>query len=176
MGRFLELFRPVSRFIPEVAQPERRVSFNSRLLWTGLALIIYLVMSEIPLYGISVRRESDALFTMRVIFASNHGTLMELGIGPIVTAGLIIQLLAGSGLIEVDFNNTEDRALFTSASRRRPRPSRRPGMPCSRPAAPAREAARRARLACRRNPARPGRPRECGRRKGGPSPRSATRP
>jgi len=117
MGRFLELFRPVSRFIPEVAQPERKVSFNSRLLWTGLALIIYLVMSEIPLYGISVQRESDALFTMRVIFASNHGTLMELGIGPIVTAGLIIQLLAGSGLIEVDFNDTEDRGLFTTASK-----------------------------------------------------------
>lgn len=117
MGRFLQLFKPISRFIPEVKPPERKVSFNSKLLWTGLALIIYLAMSEIPLYGIPYREESEALFTMRVIFASKHGSLMELGIGPIVTAGLIIQLLAGSGLIEVDFSNTEDRALFTSASK-----------------------------------------------------------
>jgi preprotein translocase SecY subunit len=74
-------------------------------------------MSEVPLYGIAPRAESEALFTMRVVFASKYGTLMELGIGPIVTAGLIIQLLAGSGLIEVDFSNPEDRALFTTASK-----------------------------------------------------------
>jgi len=117
MGRFLQLFEPISRFVPEVKPPGRKVSFNARLIWTGLALIIYLVMAEIPLYGISVQSESSALFTMRVIFASNHGTLMELGIGPIVTAGLIVQLLAGSGLIEVDFSNSDDRALFTTASK-----------------------------------------------------------
>ena len=39
---------------------------------------------------------------MRVILASNRGTLMELGISPIVTSGMIMQLLAGSKLIEVD--------------------------------------------------------------------------
>ena len=117
MGAFLEFFRPIARFIPEVKPPERRVGFNSRLVWTGLALIVFLVMSETPLYGISITQESEALFTMRVIFASNHGTLMELGIGPIVTAGLIIQLLAGSAIIEVDFSKPDDRALFTTASK-----------------------------------------------------------
>jgi preprotein translocase SecY subunit len=117
MGRFLQLFEPISRFIPEVRPPERKVSFNSKLLWTGLALIIYLIMSEVPLYGVPIREESEALFTWRVIFASSHGTLMQLGIGPIVTAGLIIQLLSGSGIIEVDFSNPGDRALFTTASK-----------------------------------------------------------
>ncbi len=117
MGRFLELFKPISPFVPEVKPPERKVSFNSRLLWTGLALIIYLIMSEIPLYGITITGVGDPMYTMRVIFASSRGTLMELGIGPIVTAGLIIQLLAGSGIIEVDFSNPEDRALFTTASK-----------------------------------------------------------
>jgi len=42
---------------------------------------------------------------------------MELGIGPIVTAGLILQLLAGSGMIACDFTNPEDRAAFTTASK-----------------------------------------------------------
>jgi preprotein translocase subunit SecY/protein transport protein SEC61 subunit alpha len=53
---------------------------------------------------------------MRVIFASQHGTLLELGIGPIVTAGLLIQLAAGS-LIEFDNTDPEQRALFTTASK-----------------------------------------------------------
>jgi len=116
MGRFLDLFRPISRFIPEVKPPERKVGFNQRLMWTGLALIIYLIMAETPLFGVNVGTETDALFTMRVIFASQHGTLLELGIGPIVTAGLIIQLLAGT-IIEFDNTDPEQRALFTTASK-----------------------------------------------------------
>jgi len=117
MGTFLELFRPISRFIPEVKAPERKVSFNRRLIWTLLALVCYLVMAEVPLYGVDVGEENEALFTMRVIFASTHGTLLELGIGPIVTAGLIIQLLAGSEIISFDNTNPDDRALFTTASK-----------------------------------------------------------
>lgn len=116
MVKFLELFRPISKAIPEVKAPERKIPFSSRLLWTAVALIIYLVMAEIPLYGISTSG-SDPLFALRVIFASNHGTLLELGIGPIVTAGLIIQLLAGSDLIQFDRSNPEDRALFQTASK-----------------------------------------------------------
>ena len=117
MGRFLELFRPISRFIPEVKQPERKVSFNSRLMWTALALIVYLVMGEITLYGIDPNLRTDTFTAWQVIFASTRGTLLELGIGPIVTAGLIIQLLAGSEIIGFDNRNPEDRALFTTASK-----------------------------------------------------------
>ena len=118
MGRFLELFRPISRFVPEVKAPERKVSFNTRLMWTALALIVYLIMAETPLYGVAKKGDQvDALFTMRVIFAATQGTLLELGIGPIVTAGLIIQLLAGSDIIGFDNTDPEDRALFTTASK-----------------------------------------------------------
>ena len=59
---------------------------------------------------------------MRVILASNRGTLMELGITPIVTSGMIMQLLAGANLIEVDFSLKEDRALFSGAQKRECRP------------------------------------------------------
>ena len=55
---------------------------------------------------------------MRVILASNRGTLMELGITPIITSGMIIQLLQGAGFIEVDFTLKEDRALFGAAQKR----------------------------------------------------------
>lgn len=61
---------------------------------------------------------SDPLYWMRVILASNRGTLMELGITPIVTSGMIMQLLAGANLIEVDYSLKEDRALFSGAQKR----------------------------------------------------------
>jgi len=116
MGTFLNLFKPISRFIPEVKAPERKVSFNARIMWTIISLVIYLIMAETPLYGVALSQEADPLTTMRLIFASTRGTLLELGIGPIVTAGLIIQLLAGT-IIEFDRSDPEHRALFTTASK-----------------------------------------------------------
>ena len=115
-GRFLSLFKPIARVIPEIKAPERKVRFNEKLFWTAMVLIVYLVMSEVPLYGISPQQAPE-LTALRVIFASNRGTLMELGIGPIVTAGLILQLLVGSAMIECDMSNPEDRGLFTTASK-----------------------------------------------------------
>jgi preprotein translocase subunit SecY/protein transport protein SEC61 subunit alpha len=115
-GRFLSLFKPVARVLPEIKVPERRVRFNEKLFWTALVLVIFLVMSEVPLFGIE-KSALGELAALRIIFASSRGSLMELGIGPIVTAGLILQLLAGSQMIQADMSNSEDRGLFTSASK-----------------------------------------------------------
>lgn len=115
-GRFLSLFKPIARIIPEIKAPERRVRFNEKIFWTALVLVIYLIMSEVRLYGVPATVE-ERLSALRVIFASNRGTLMELGIGPIVTAGLILQLLVGSAMIQADMSNPEDRGLFTTASK-----------------------------------------------------------
>ena len=114
-GRFLSLFGPLSRFLPEVSAPTRKVSFNEKLFWTAMALILYLIMSEIPLFNVG--GGGWELENLRIIFASNRGTLTELGIGPIVTGGLILQLLIGAGIIAADLGNPDDRALFSAANK-----------------------------------------------------------
>jgi protein transport protein SEC61 subunit alpha len=103
--------------LPEVAQPDRKIPFREKVLWTVITLFIFLVCCQIPLYGIQTSKSSDPLYWMRVILASNRGTLMELGISPIVTSGLVMQLLAGSKMIEVDQSLKEDRALFSGAQK-----------------------------------------------------------
>jgi preprotein translocase SecY subunit len=88
------------------------------MIWTALALVVYLVMGETPIYGVVHSAGlNDPFGPLRVIFASQRGTLIELGIGPIVTAGLILQVLSGSRMINVDLSNPDDRALFTGASK-----------------------------------------------------------
>jgi len=42
---------------------------------------------------------------------------MEYGISPIITSGMVIQLLAGAGFIDVDHNLKEDRALYNGAQK-----------------------------------------------------------
>jgi len=115
--RFLHLVKPFMAILPEVQTPDRKIPFREKVLWTTITLFIYLVCCQIPLYGIKATESSDPFYWMRVILASNRGTLMELGISPIVTSGLVMQLLAGSKIIEVDQGLKEDRALFNGAQK-----------------------------------------------------------
>merc|ERR1712023_236670 len=115
--RFLTLVKPVLCVLPEVAQPDRKIPFKEKILWTAITLFIFLVCCQIPIYGCKTNKSSDPFYWMRVILASNRGTLMELGISPIVTSGLVMQLLAGSKIIDVDQGLKSDRELFQGAQK-----------------------------------------------------------
>jgi len=115
--RFLNLVRPFMAILPEVTAPDRKVQFREKVLWTAVALFIFLVCSQVPLFGIMSSESSDPLYWMRAILASNRGTLMELGISPIINSGTIMQLLAGAGIIAVDQSIKEDRVLFNGAQK-----------------------------------------------------------
>jgi protein transport protein SEC61 subunit alpha len=94
-----------------------QIPFREKLLWTSITLFIFLVCCQIPIYGVQSAKSSDPFYWVRVVMASNRGTLMELGISPIVTSGMVMQLLAGSRIIEVDYSVKEDRALFSGAQK-----------------------------------------------------------
>ena len=116
-GGLRRFIRSASAYVPQVPKPKKKISLTEKFVWTGIALLAYLVMGQIPLYGVTDDPKFDFLAFARVIFAAQQGTLMELGIGPIVTAGLLMQLLKGSDLIRMDFKNPDDRSLFTSATK-----------------------------------------------------------
>nr|XP_012608506.1 protein transport protein Sec61 subunit alpha-like [Microcebus murinus] len=114
--KFLEVIKPFCVILPEIQKPERKIQFKEKVLWTAITLFIFLVCCQIPLFGIMSSDSADPFYWMRVILASNRGTLMELGISPIVTSGLIMQLLAGAKIIEVG-DTPKDRALFNGAQK-----------------------------------------------------------
>lgn len=115
--RFLTLIKPVLHILPEVAPPDRKIPFKEKILWTAITLFIFLVCCQIPIYGAKTNKSTDPFYWMRVLLASNRGTLMELGISPIITSSLVMQLLAGSKIIDVDQGLKEDRALFNGAQK-----------------------------------------------------------
>jgi preprotein translocase SecY subunit len=112
-----DFIKSVGTVLPEIPKPEKKPSLNERFVWTAIALVAYLVMATTPLYGFSGAQQNDQLAFLRVVFASTQGTLMELGIGPIVTSGLILQLLVGSDIIKLDMSDSADRAIFGSATK-----------------------------------------------------------
>ena len=115
-SRFLQAVRPFMSITPEVVKPTREVSFNEKLIWTFGAFIIYFVMTSTPIIGTNIEG-GDPFAFMRTITASTQGSLAELGIGPIVTAGLIMQILVGSKIINVNMGDPEERSLYTGAQK-----------------------------------------------------------
>lgn len=115
--RFLALVRPFAGAIPEIAPPAQKIPFQSRMLWIATAIGIYFVGSQIRLYGIQSSDSPDPLFALRTVLASTRGSLLDVGPAPIVTSGMVLQLLAGARLIDVDFTLAEDRALFATTQK-----------------------------------------------------------
>jgi protein transport protein SEC61 subunit alpha len=115
--KVLHLVRPFLSVLPEVEAPTRRIPLRERALYSVICLFIFLVCSQLPLYGIHKAAGSDPLYWLRAILASNRGTCMELGISPIVTSGLVMQLLSGSGIIHFDSALREDRKLLDGAEK-----------------------------------------------------------
>mmetsp|Transcript_17418 Transcript_17418/g.45222 ORF Transcript_17418/g.45222 Transcript_17418/m.45222 type:complete len:355 (-) Transcript_17418:515-1579(-) len=116
MPRLLPSLRPFLQALPEVEAPDRKIIYRERLLWTGVVMLIFLVCCNLPLYGVPVNKSPDPFYWMRVMLASNRGTLMELGIAPIVTSGITMQVLSGWGIITVQ-QSKDDRGLFSGAQK-----------------------------------------------------------
>eukprot|EP00004_Rigifila_ramosa_P014900 TRINITY_DN3427_c0_g1_i1.p1 TRINITY_DN3427_c0_g1~~TRINITY_DN3427_c0_g1_i1.p1 ORF type:complete len:477 (+),score=122.75 TRINITY_DN3427_c0_g1_i1:27-1433(+) len=115
--KFLSMVKPFMFLSPEVQPPERKVNFREKMLWTAVTLFLFLVCCQIPLYGIRTSNTADPFYWVRVILASNRGTLMELGISPVITAGMIMQLLAGLKFIEVNQSLKEEQELYNGAQK-----------------------------------------------------------
>lgn len=57
-------------------------------------------------------KQGDPLYWTRVILASSKGTLMELGISPIISAGWILQFVDITGLLKPDPNSSRDYEIY----------------------------------------------------------------
>jgi len=104
--------KPILEYLPEVELPLRKVSFIDKLWYTISTLLVYTICCGIPLFGANPQNDfNDPLHHYRSILASNRGTLMELGISPLVTGKLIMQILAGTKIIEVNYSK-KDQPMF----------------------------------------------------------------
>ena len=96
---------------PSITTPEGHVRFNQKLWTTVLVLIIYFMMTNVMIYGLS-SSTLDIFSSFRAIMAGASGSIMHLGIGPIVTGSIIMQLFAGAKIIQLDMQDSGDKQLY----------------------------------------------------------------
>jgi len=98
-------------FLPEVKKPELKLGFKEKLKWTLMILVSFFILSNIPLYGLG--QNSLARFQqLSIILGASFGSILSLGIGPIVTSSIILQLLVGSKIINIDLTTKEGKAFY----------------------------------------------------------------
>ena len=104
-------------YLPEVKKPtEKKLSLKNRFIWTGVVLFFFFALGRIPLFGLGPNMLSR-FKTLSLLLGANFGSLTTLGIGPIVTASIILQLLVGAKLIRVDTSSVEGRKKFEGYQR-----------------------------------------------------------
>lgn len=97
--------------IPDIKRPDESHGFNDKLRWTGIIVILYFLLTITPIYGLqsSVLAEFQSV---AALLGASFGTLATLGIGPIVTASIVLQLLNGAGILNIDTQTPKGKQRF----------------------------------------------------------------
>lgn len=104
--------RTIFNFIPEVIKPEeKKLEFNTKIKWTLIILSAFFVLANIPLFGLSANA-MERFEYLAILLGTDFGSIISLGIGPIVMASIILQLLTGAGIINIDTTTIEGKRFF----------------------------------------------------------------
>jgi preprotein translocase, SecY subunit len=107
----LDRIEPLLQRLPAISKPEGHVHFRRKLTWTIGVLLIYFVLTNVQLFGLAPSSQ-DLFGFYRAIMAGSQGSLVQLGIGPIVTASIILQLFKGADIIKLDTSDPRDQSVY----------------------------------------------------------------
>jgi preprotein translocase subunit SecY len=111
MGSLLDRMEPLLAAMPAVRSPEGHIHFKNKLLWTAGILILYFVLTNVPLFGLAPSSQ-DMFLYYRALVAGASGSLIQLGIGPIVTASIVLQLLKGADILHIDTSEARGQVMY----------------------------------------------------------------
>ncbi|MEM0476439.1 MAG: hypothetical protein QW367_02260 [Candidatus Aenigmatarchaeota archaeon] len=109
----------LSSYLPSVEKLKRRLSFREKLKWILIILSVYFFLYHIPLIGIlPIYQNPNPLVVLySTLTGANIGSILTLGIAPIITASIIVQILVASKIINWDIREPEDRKKITAFKR-----------------------------------------------------------
>jgi preprotein translocase subunit SecY len=106
----IDILHSLAGFLPEIKAPEKPLGSKDKLMWTGLALVLYFLMYQTTAFGVPTI--TGGVDFLQTITASRTGSLLTTGIGPIVLASIFLQLFVGAGLLKLNLKDKAERAKF----------------------------------------------------------------
>ena len=110
-GSKLHGLAPIIERMPSITKPDGHVHFRTKMTWTLGILLLYFALTNVTMYGLGPDTV-DLFVQYRAILAGASGSLMHLGIGPIVTGSIIMQLFTGAKIINLNLQDTKDKAIY----------------------------------------------------------------
>jgi preprotein translocase subunit SecY len=108
----MNLLDRITQSLPEVAAPkQKKLAFNERLKWTLISLVLFFLLGMIPLWPLGANTLAQFEY-LAIILGAEFGSLLSLGIGPIVTGSIILQLLNGAGILKFDLTTPEGKQKY----------------------------------------------------------------
>jgi preprotein translocase subunit SecY len=108
-----DTFEPILTRFPTVEGPEKHVPLRQKLKWTGATLLVYFFLTNILVFGMQKGGPTSDIFgQFRSVLAGSQGSILHLGIGPIVTGSIVLQLLDGGGILEFDKQDPREQVLY----------------------------------------------------------------
>lgn len=98
--------------LPEIHGPlQKKLGFKEKLKWTLIILVAFFLLGLIPLYGLGENSLAQFEF-LSIILGASFGSIISLGIGPLVTSSIVLQLLNGSGIVKFDLSTAEGKKRY----------------------------------------------------------------
>ncbi|HZX20113.1 MAG TPA: preprotein translocase subunit SecY [archaeon] len=104
--------RKIFSYIPEVVKPEeKKVDFRVKFKWTLTVLVFFFILTNVSLFGLT-SNSLERFQYLAIVLGTDFGSIISLGVGPLVMASIILQLLTGSGILAIDLTTTEGKKFF----------------------------------------------------------------
>ena len=110
-SKFRLIFQPFLSVVPSIKPPTQELTTRTRYLWSFGVFIFYSFLLSTPLLGVRIGG-ADPFAFMRTITASASGSLVQLGVGPLIVAGILLQFLLISNRVDINMDDPNDQSLY----------------------------------------------------------------
>ena len=116
----MSLLVQIASYLPSIREPEKEQSLKEMLTWTGIVLLLYFTLGSIDVFGANSAAVEQALQSLQqyqTLTGASIGTIITLGITPIVTSSIVLQMVVGSEIVNWNTNSQEGKQKFQSAQK-----------------------------------------------------------
>ena len=107
------MIEKILNYIPVVEKPKQSLSFNEKFKWLIILIMTYAFLSHIQMIGISpIYSHNPLIYYFQLLLGARIGSIFTLGIAPLISAGIVLQILVNGKILNIDLKDSEGRKKY----------------------------------------------------------------